>query len=68
MKLMLQKNDYIWTKDGTHICDEFGVARRADGTLEVEVDDVHLERILPIIKQTRHHEGLIVEFGISHLD
>jgi hypothetical protein len=68
MKIILQKGDYLWSKNGTHLCDELGVAIKADRTMEVEVDDVHIDRILPIIKQTRRHEGLIVDFGISHLD
>jgi len=67
MRILLQKGDYLWTKHGTHICDEVGIASRALETTEVEIDDEHLARVLPVIRQTRRSQGLIVDFGILYI-
>lgn len=67
MKIMLQKGDYLWSIDGTHICDETGLALKAENVTEVEIEDRHLDRVVPIIRQTRRSEGLIVDFGLAQL-
>lgn len=66
MRILLQKGDYLWTKKGKHICDEVGIAVKAQQTTEVEIDDEHLSRVIPILRQMRRSEGLIEEFGIQH--
>jgi len=53
MKLQLYKNEYLWSKEGTHVCGEHGFAVRAEEDMEVEIDDEHFERVLEMVMAQR---------------
>ena len=51
--LKLYANEYLWSKDGTHICCPNGFAMRAEADCEVEIEDEHFERVLEMVMQYR---------------
>jgi hypothetical protein len=59
MKIKLLPGDHEWSLEGTHVCDDLGIAKILDHELEVEVDPSIGERILPIIEYGRISRGLI---------
>ncbi len=53
MKLQLYKNEYLWSKEGIHVCGQHGFAMRAEEDMEVEIDDEHYDRVLAIVEAER---------------
>jgi len=52
--LKLYANEYLWSKDGTHICCPNGFAMRAEADCEVEIEDEHFERVFDLVMQERN--------------
>lgn len=58
MNIKILKNEYLFSKDGYHICDENGFATMAQEDCEILVEDKQAERVLSIIKKDRENRGL----------
>jgi len=65
MKLQLYKNEYLWSKEGTHVCGEHGFAVRAEEDMEVEIDDEHFERVLEMVMAQRAENPPMMEEPVS---
>jgi hypothetical protein len=59
MKIKLLPGDHEWSLEGTHVCDDLGIAKVLDSELELDVDASVAERILPIIGAARVARGLM---------
>lgn len=51
--IQLLTNEYLWSKEGTHVCDDQGFAIKAESDCEIEIEDEHHDRVLKIITEER---------------
>ena len=64
MKIKLLPGDHEWTTEGTHVCDELGIAKILDKELELDVDASIGSRIVPIIESSRMVRGLMPDGSV----
>lgn len=57
MKIKILKGEWLYSKQGTHICDENGIAKVATEDTECEVSE-RVEIVLELVKQHRASQGL----------
>jgi hypothetical protein len=58
MKIKILKGEHLFLKNGTHICDEKGIAQRAQEDVECDISFSHTARVKEIIKADRLNRGL----------
>jgi len=58
MKMMIKKGEYIFSEQGTHVCDESGIAIRAEADVECEINEEHYPRVSDLVSADRLHRGL----------
>lgn len=58
MKIKILKNEYLFSTEGCHICDENGFATTSQEDCEIDVEDSQVERVLSAIKTDREKRGL----------
>jgi hypothetical protein len=58
MKIKILKDEYVFSAEGFHICDENGFAKTAQEDCEIEIEDPQSNRVLEIIKKDREKRGL----------
>ena len=58
MKIKILKDEYLFSEQGTHVCDAQGFAIKASEDVECEVSDEHAERIKELLKAERLNRGL----------
>lgn len=58
MKIKILKDEYLFSEQGTHVCDEHGFAIKASENVECEVNEEHAERVKALLKENRLNAGL----------
>lgn len=58
MKIKILKDEYLFSEQGTHVCDKHGFAIKASEDVECEVNEEHAERVKALLKASRLNAGL----------
>jgi hypothetical protein len=61
MKIKILKGEYLFSENGTHICDNLGFAKIADEDVECEINEEHFDRVQDLITSDRLFRGLDAE-------
>jgi hypothetical protein len=61
MKMKILKGEYLFSEQGTHICDENGFALIAEEDTECHILPEHLERVQALVIEDRVLRGLDAE-------
>jgi hypothetical protein len=64
MQIKLVPGDYLWSSEGTHVCDAQGFAQLVSEATTVEIpDDEAAQNAIKIIKDNRSTRGVDPETG-----
>lgn len=58
MKITIKKGEYIFSEQGTHVCDESGIAIKAEADIDCEISEEHYSRVSDLVSANRLHRGL----------
>ena len=64
MNILLRAGEYMWSPQGTHVCDDQGFALVLSEDTEVAIDDDYAESALAVIKADRDFRGMDPETGL----
>lgn len=58
MNIKILKDEYLFSNEGLHICDENGIAIKATEDTDCDVADEHFERVKELVISGRILKGL----------
>ena len=65
MSIKLRTGENLWSTQGTHVCDENGIAVRCEEDTEISFDSQDTEdRVLEIVRDSRTINGLDPDTGL----
>lgn len=64
MNILLRAGEYLWSAQGTHVCDDKGFAIVLSEDTEILIDDDDAEAALAVIKADREFRGMDPETGL----
>lgn len=68
MQIQLVPGDYLWSSEGTHVCDTNGFAVVVSEALTVEVDDAKSAVVWTLIQSDRAARGVDTATGLKQPD
>jgi hypothetical protein len=58
MIIKILKDEYLFSNEGTHICDENGIAIKASEDTDCDIAEVHHQRVYDLVVSNRAFRGL----------
>ncbi|CAB5221422.1 hypothetical protein UFOVP244_160 [uncultured Caudovirales phage] len=68
MQIQLVPGDYLWSSEGTHVCDANGFAIVVSEEVSVEVDDAKSTTVWTLIQSDRVARGVDPATGLKQPD
>lgn len=53
MKILIKKDEYLFTANGLHIIDEKGFAVKANEDVEIEIAEEYFEKVVALLEAER---------------
>jgi hypothetical protein len=64
MIIKILKGEYLFSPQGTHVCDEKGFATIAEVDTECNIDEEHYQRVRDVVVADREFRGLDSEGNV----